>query len=112
MAARGRGGSRSGAGPVRHRGRPNCRPGRIARPLREHARGLLQLLALARLRPPRRPALPACTNIGYQAMRQELGIEPGAWLRGVYQRILAGRLQISCPGLPRRGAPARAVPFR
>ena len=49
---------------------------------------------------------------GYQAMRQELGIEPGAWLRSVYQRILAGDPDPSVPASPGGENWPAGVPFR
>jgi DNA-binding SARP family transcriptional activator len=59
----------------------------FAHPLRERARGLC-MLALDRLGG-RADALRLYRS-GCQALHQELGIEPGRWLRGVHERILAG----------------------
>ena len=81
----------------------------IAHPLREHARGL-SMLALDRLAC-RADALRLYQS-GYEAMRQELGIEPGAWLRSVYQRILAGDPDPSVPASPGEEHRPAAVPFR
>lgn len=58
----------------------------ISYPLRERLRGLL-MLALHGLGC-RADAL-SVYRAGHQLMVQELGLEPGAWLRGHYRRILA-----------------------
>jgi DNA-binding SARP family transcriptional activator len=58
----------------------------ITHPFRERSRGLL-MLALNRLGC-RAEAL-RVYRAGHQAMLHELGVTPGAWLRGLYQRILA-----------------------
>jgi len=58
----------------------------ITHPLRERSLGLT-MLALHRLGC-RADAL-GLYRVGYQAMGQELGTQPSAWLRGLYQRILA-----------------------
>ena len=71
--------------------------GRLAGP---GQRALLAALALA------------LYQSGYQAMRQELGIEPGAWLRSVYQRILAGDPDPSVPASPGGENWPAGVPFR
>ncbi len=81
----------------------------IAHPLREHARGL-SMLALDRLAC-RADALRLYQS-GYEAMRQELGIEPGTWLRSVYQRILAGDPDPSVPASPGGENWPAGMPFR
>jgi DNA-binding SARP family transcriptional activator len=58
-----------------------------AHPLRERARGLA-MLALDRLGC-RADAL-GLYRSGDAALRGELGIGPGGWLRGVHERILTG----------------------
>ena len=57
----------------------------IRHPLRERLRGLL-MMALHNLGC-RADAL-TVYQAGQEKMKDELGIEPGAWLRAVYQRVL------------------------
>jgi DNA-binding SARP family transcriptional activator len=76
----------------------------IAHPLRERSRGLA-MLALDRLGC-RADAL-GLYRSGEQALRSELGIEPGGWLRGVYERILT-----SDPGIGAGTDDPRPRPFR
>lgn len=57
----------------------------ISHPFRERLRGLL-MMALHRLGC-RADAI-TVYRAGHQLMMSELGIEPGAWLRGVYENIL------------------------
>jgi DNA-binding SARP family transcriptional activator len=76
----------------------------IAHPLRERSRGLA-MLALDRLGC-RADAL-SLYRSGEQALRRELGIEPGGWLRGVYERILT-----SDPGIGPGPEDSRPRPFR
>lgn len=58
----------------------------LTHPLRERSRGLL-MLALNRLGC-RAEAL-RVYRAGHQVMLHELGVAPGPWLRGLYQRIVA-----------------------
>ena len=59
----------------------------VRHPLRERARGLT-MLALDRLGC--RADAVGLYRSGDAALRRELGIEPGGWLRGVHERILTG----------------------
>jgi DNA-binding SARP family transcriptional activator len=59
----------------------------ISHPFRERSRGLL-MLALDRLGC-RAEAL-RVYRAGYQVMLHELGVAPGPWLRGLYERIMDG----------------------
>ena len=73
----------------------------ISYPLRERLRGLL-MLALHGLGC-RADAL-TVYRAGHQLMMEELGLEPSAWLRGQYRRILADELE---PSLGPHGGFAR-----